>query len=75
LVERLLYTQDVGGSSPSPPTNFIEVGCARVLELWDAPVAENEPLKYGWLCNYILLNPSTLNLKTHVHVRAGGGRP
>jgi hypothetical protein len=21
LVERLLYTQDVGGSSPSPPTN------------------------------------------------------
>jgi hypothetical protein len=22
LVERLLYTQDVGGSSPSPPTNF-----------------------------------------------------
>jgi hypothetical protein len=22
LVERLLYTQDVGGSSPSPPTSF-----------------------------------------------------
>jgi hypothetical protein len=22
LVERLLYTQDVGGSSPSPPTNL-----------------------------------------------------
>jgi hypothetical protein len=24
LVERLLYTQDVGGSSPSPPTNLRE---------------------------------------------------
>jgi hypothetical protein len=23
LVERLLYTQNVGGSSPSPPTNRI----------------------------------------------------
>jgi hypothetical protein len=25
LVERLLYTQDVGGSSPSPPTNPIGI--------------------------------------------------
>jgi hypothetical protein len=28
LVERLLYTQDVGGSSPSPPTSFREVKTA-----------------------------------------------
>jgi hypothetical protein len=28
LVERLLYTQDVGGSSPSPPTKsgFVRAG-------------------------------------------------
>jgi hypothetical protein len=29
LVERLLYTQDVGGSSPSPPTT-------RKLSTWNA---------------------------------------
>jgi hypothetical protein len=25
LVERLLYTQDVGGSNPSPPTSAISI--------------------------------------------------
>jgi hypothetical protein len=29
MVERLLYTQDVGGSSPSPPTNLQNCGQAR----------------------------------------------
>jgi hypothetical protein len=26
VVERLLYTQDVGGSNPSPPTPLVRVG-------------------------------------------------
>jgi hypothetical protein len=28
LVERLLYTQDVGGSSPSPPTSLRACGAS-----------------------------------------------
>ena len=47
----------------------------RILELWDAPVIENEPPKFGWLCNNISLYPTTLNLKTHIHLRRGGNRP
>jgi hypothetical protein len=48
---------------------------ARILELWDAPIIENEPPKFGWLCNNISLYPSTLNLKCQVHLRAGSDRP
>jgi hypothetical protein len=29
LVERLLYTQDVGGSSPSPPTSLRKLRAAK----------------------------------------------
>jgi hypothetical protein len=48
---------------------------ARILELWDAPIIENEPPKFGWLCNNISLYPTTLNLKTHLHLRGDGSRP
>jgi hypothetical protein len=48
---------------------------ARVLELWDAPVVANEPPKFGRLCNNISLYPTTLNLKSHLHLRGGGSRP
>jgi hypothetical protein len=47
----------------------------RVLELWNAPVIENEEPKFGWLCNNISLYPPTLNLKTNLHLRGGGTRP
>jgi hypothetical protein len=52
-----------------------EARFARILELWDAPVVENEPPKFGWLCNNISLYPTTLNLKTHLHLRGGNKRP
>ena len=52
-----------------------EASFARILELWDAPVVENEPPKFGWLCNNISLYPTTLNLKTHLHLRGGSKRP
>jgi len=52
-----------------------EASFARILELWDAPVVENEPPKFGWLCNNISLYPTTLNLKTHLHLRGGNKRP
>jgi hypothetical protein len=52
-----------------------ETSFERVLDLWDAPVIENEPPKFGWLCNELSLYPTTLHLKTQVHLRAGGSRP
>ena len=33
LVERLLYTQDVGGSSPSPPTSLPACGASALASL------------------------------------------
>ena len=36
LVERLLYTQNVGGSSPSPPTIKVASGEYRVPNLKSA---------------------------------------
>jgi hypothetical protein len=47
----------------------------RILELWDAEVIENEPPKFGWLCNNISIYPQTLLLKTHLHLRGGRSRP
>ena len=47
----------------------------RILDLWDAPVIENEPPRFGWLCNEISIYPTTLSLKTNLHLRAGGRRP
>jgi hypothetical protein len=47
----------------------------RVLELWDSPVIEDEPPKFGWLSNSIELYPETLNLKTNLHLRGAGKRP
>jgi len=32
---------------------------ARILELWDAPIVEKEPPKFGWLCNNISSYPPT----------------
>lgn len=47
----------------------------RVVDLWDAPVIENEPPRFGWLCNEISIYPTTLSLKTNLHLRVGGRRP
>jgi hypothetical protein len=47
----------------------------RILELWNVPVIENEPPKFGWLCNNLSPYPATLSLKTQLHLRGGGKRP
>jgi hypothetical protein len=54
-----------------------EASFERILELWDAPAIANERPKFGWLCNNIPLYPTTLSLKTHLHLhlRGGGSRP
>jgi len=47
----------------------------RMLDLWTAPVIENEPPKFGWLCNDISIYPETFHLKTYVHLQGGNKRP
>jgi hypothetical protein len=41
----------------------------RALELWDAPVIDLEPPRFGWLCSSLPTYPQTVGLKTHVHFR------
>jgi hypothetical protein len=53
------------------PTNF-----KRMNELWMTPGRESEPPYFGWLSTLIpIYQPSTLNLKTHVHTQPVGHRP
>ena len=47
----------------------------RALALWTAEVIEDEPPLGGWLGNRIDIYPDTINLATHVHLRAGKLRP
>jgi hypothetical protein len=47
----------------------------RMLELWQAPVIEDEPPKFGWLCNNISIYPETRHLKTNLHLRGNNKRP
>jgi hypothetical protein len=56
-------------------TSVSKESYARILELWAAATIQNEPPKFGWLCNNISLYPPTFNLKTHLHLRSGGSRP
>ena len=52
-----------------------EANFERILDLWTAPDVESEPPMFGWLCSQIPHYPRTLELATHVHLRAGGKRP
>lgn len=47
----------------------------RILELWSADDADDEPPFFGWLCNTLSLYPNTLGLATNVHLRSGNRRP
>lgn len=47
----------------------------RIHELWDSPDVQDEPPKFGWLCNNISVYPTTLSLKTNLYLRAGNRRP
>jgi len=47
----------------------------RIVDLWTAPLIENEPPKFGWLCNNLSLYPPTLGLKTNLHLHGGNRRP
>ncbi|MFE9689271.1 DUF2199 domain-containing protein [Micromonospora sp. NPDC005806] len=48
----------------------------RTVELWETPGREAEPPYFGWLSTELpVYGPSTVNLKTHVHMRPVGVRP
>ena len=48
---------------------------SRILDLWEAPVVENEPPISGLLCNDKNVYPTTLDLKILLHLRGGNKRP
>lgn len=48
----------------------------RALSLWTTPGREHEPPYFGWLSTRLpLYQPSTLELKAHVHTQPVGQRP
>ncbi|MBC2682607.1 DUF2199 domain-containing protein [Bacillus toyonensis] len=47
----------------------------KTMELWETKRRETEDPHFGWLSTSIPGYPDTLNLKTHVHIRAIGIRP
>ncbi|HEX4570880.1 MAG TPA: DUF2199 domain-containing protein [Dongiaceae bacterium] len=52
-----------------------EQSFARILELWDLPVGNDEPPRFGWLCNSIQGYPDTLHLPANIRLRNDGIRP
>jgi hypothetical protein len=52
-----------------------EQSFARILELWNLAVADDEPPRFGWLCNRIQGYPETLHLPTNIRLRNDGIRP
>lgn len=49
---------------------------ARAVSLWTTPGRENEPPCFGWLSTDLpLYQPSTLQLRTRVHMQPVGTRP
>lgn len=56
-------------------TSVSEASFQRIRELWSGPVSEDEPPRFGWLCNSIGHYPETLSLATSLHLRNDGLRP
>lgn len=47
----------------------------RTLQQWQQPGRESEPPSFGWLSTALPYDPSTINLKTNVHMQPVGERP
>jgi hypothetical protein len=52
-----------------------EESLRRILDLWDAPVVENEPPRFGWLCTWLDPYPEPHEIRCHVYIRPGTLRP
>jgi hypothetical protein len=47
----------------------------RILDLWDASDAENEPPHAGKLANHVEIYPPMLDLEINLHLRSNNKRP
>jgi hypothetical protein len=53
-----------------------EANFRRTVALWETPGRETEPPMFGWFSTELpVYEPSTINLKTMVHMRPVGERP
>lgn len=46
-----------------------------ILAQWDAPIAEDEPPRFGWLSTWIDGYPEPLEIRCHVFLRPSNLRP
>jgi hypothetical protein len=46
-----------------------------ILDRWSAPIAEDEPPRFGWLCNWVKGYPEPKEIRCHVFLRSGDLRP
>jgi hypothetical protein len=52
-----------------------EKSFARITDLWETDIRDNEPPFFGWLSNNIAIYPETFALKTNLYLRNHGTRP
>jgi hypothetical protein len=52
-----------------------EASHERMCERWEVVGREHDAPYFGWLSSYLPYEPTTLNLKTHVHTRRVGVGP
>jgi hypothetical protein len=46
-----------------------------ILDHWDGVVPENDPPRFGWLCNWITGYPEPLEIRCHLYIRPNNQRP
>ena len=46
-----------------------------IHEQWDSPIANDQPPRFGWLCNWIQGYPEPKDIKCQVFLRSGNQRP
>jgi hypothetical protein len=46
-----------------------------VLDHWDTPIADDEPPRFGWLCNWLMGYPEPKEIRCNLHLRSGNLRP
>lgn len=46
-----------------------------ILDKWDAEIADDEPARFGWLCNQIGGYPEREEMRCNLYLRSGNLRP
>ena len=47
----------------------------HILALWDSPIPDDDPPRFGWLCSWIDGYPEPHDIRCHVFLRSGNLRP